>query len=71
MMIKIERLERFISLHNTKDRTDPEDDLYCDLMRQVVFDLASELWQDESAAGVFCSIFNPPDWDRKPFEEVE
>ncbi len=52
-MIKIERLERFISLHDTKDRTDPEDDLYYDLMKQLVFDLACELWQDESAAGVF------------------
>ena len=66
-MIKIERLKRFIEFQERieKDRVDPdltdEDwDEYSDLVRQIAFDFAQEMWQDEEASGVLMALFNPP-----------
>ena len=70
-MIKIERLKRFVELQERieenridPDLTDEDWDEYCDLMRQIIFDLAQDLWQDESTTGILISLFDPPD----PFE---
>jgi len=65
-MIKVERLERFTELQKRievnrtdPDLTDEEWDEYMDLMRQIVFDLAAYIWQDEDATGVFMALFEP------------